>query len=295
MKGARKRGRKELLANWPGEKKLFQTQRSKNMKWKTCKKNFLTKIVSKDVCTLMPLWVWTPWSLLRVVRQEAFEPAPQCGWCNCSGGNVCLFVYCWRVASGAGQMSAAALLLWAAVSREVKQKFSSFLSCAAAVAAERERSRLTRARAAAEGGFLFRILLMRVSARKNAKAVSLGGGGGSFLFKFITRRPFLQRWSAVENFAWRRRWVGDVDENFIKCTRRCFGTYSNLHAPRGLWRRKTPVEKGAVPRCWNFASLTFDIWVWTKQRWSINHKVNMILFVFYLLLAFDDDIFTNKR
>jgi hypothetical protein len=25
------RGRKELLANWPGEKNLFQTQRSKNL------------------------------------------------------------------------------------------------------------------------------------------------------------------------------------------------------------------------------------------------------------------------
>lgn len=168
MKGARKRGRKELLANWPGEKKekLFQTKDQKSDG--KLAKNFITKIVwkeTKEFCTLMSCTLSRldhdslTKSLLRVVRQEAFE-SPQCGWCNCSGGgNVCLFVYCWRVASGAGQMSAAALLLWAAVSREVKQKFSSFIlrrRC-------RETSRLTRA---SRGWFFIsRILLMSLTKK----------------------------------------------------------------------------------------------------------------------------------
>jgi len=51
-------------------------------------------------------------SLLRVVRQEAFEP-PQCAGgviAVAAATFVCLFT-AGRVASGAGQMSAAALLL----------------------------------------------------------------------------------------------------------------------------------------------------------------------------------------
>jgi hypothetical protein len=47
MKGARKRGRKELLANWPGEKNLFQTQRSKKSGGKIAK-NFLAQKSSRE-------------------------------------------------------------------------------------------------------------------------------------------------------------------------------------------------------------------------------------------------------